>query len=112
MRSDQPTLTFSEAWYFVEESVFVDRPQVPNKDFFSYYVQLRPNELLTYNRWASYTANYRRLRVRVEDFDDQSEMEHLLAQLPPFYAGKIAEADSKAGDGVRQSPPRRQGDLP
>ena len=97
MHSERPTLTFSEALHFVEDSVFVDRPGVPKKDFFSYNLQLRHNEPLTYSTWASYIAKYKRLRARVEDFDDQSEMEHLLAQLPPFYARKIAEAEAADG---------------
>ena len=41
MRPDCPTLTFSEAWHFVEDPLFVNRPGVPKKDFFSYNLQLR-----------------------------------------------------------------------
>ena len=97
MRSDRPTLSFSEVWNFVEDSVFVDQPGVPKKEFFSYNLQLRQNEPLTYSRWASYIAKYKRLRARVEDFDDQSEMEHLLARVPPFYSRKLAEAEAADG---------------
>ena len=74
--------------------MFVDHPGVPKKDFFSYNLQLSHKEPLTYSRWGSYTAKYKRLRARVEDFDDQSKMEHLLAQLPPLCARKIAEAEA------------------
>ena len=49
----RPTLMFSEAWHFVQDSVFVDQPGVPKKDFFSYNLQLCPNKPLTYSRWAS-----------------------------------------------------------
>ena len=58
---------------------------------------LHPYEPLTYSRWASYIAKYKRLKVWVKDFEDQTKIEHLLVQLPPFYARKLAEA--KAGDG-------------
>ena len=82
MRSDCQTLTFSEAGHFVEDSVFVDRPGVPKKDFFPYNLQLRHHKPLTYSRWTSYMSKYKRLRARGADFDDQSKMEHLLASCP------------------------------
>ena len=52
---------------------------------------------LTQGMWASYIAKYKRLRAPVEDFDDQSGIEHLLAQLAFFYARKIAEAEAADG---------------
>ena len=39
-------------------------------------------------------VKYKRLRERVEDVDDQSEMGHLFAQLPPLYARKLGEAEA------------------
>ena len=89
MRSNRPTLTFSEAWNFVEDSVFVNRRVVPKRDFFSYNLRLCPNKPLTYSRWARYIMKNKRMRAR-----HPSEMEHLLAQMPPFYAPEIAEAEA------------------
>ena len=43
MPSERLTLTFLEAWHCVEDSVFVNRPGVPKKGFFSYNLQLRHN---------------------------------------------------------------------
>ena len=53
-----------------------------------------------YSGSASYFRKYKRLRTRVEHFADLSEMEHLLAELPPLYWRKLAEAEA-AKDRVR-----------
>ena len=97
MRPYRLTLMFSEARHFVQDSVFVSRPRVPKKDFFPYNLQVRDNEPLTYSRWASYIATWKRLRAWVGDFHDQSKIQHLQIQLPPFYARKIAEAETADG---------------
>ena len=103
MRSDCLTLTFSEACQFSEGSVFVDRPAVPEKDFFSYNLQLGHNEPLTYSTWASCIAKYKRMRDRVEDLDDRSELEELLAQLPLSTCARLLKRKPLMAESAQSS---------
>ena len=97
MRSDKPDMSFTEAWSFVEVSVFVDPPSVPKKDFFTYNLQLRQDEPLGYTTWCSYIAKYKRLKAPGQDYDHQAEVDHLLGQLPPLYARKLGEIGAANG---------------